>query len=140
MRSVEPSPERFRSFTSGAEPPAPLIMINLLRYREKAEYPADFHAEPCTGRQAYQRYAAVAVKQIAAVGGRVLWTGKVTASVIAPDAEEWDDAVLVEYPSRAAFLKMLSDPAYQAAVPHRSAALIDSRLIATQTTTTALHE
>jgi len=80
MRSVEPSPERFRSFTSGADPPAPLIMINLLRYREKAEYPADFHAEPCTGREAYQRYHAMA-----------------------------------------AFLKMLSEPAYQAAVPHRSA-------------------
>ena len=137
MRSVEPSPERFRSFTSGAEPPAPLIMINLLRYREKAEYPADFHAEPCTGREAYQRYHAMAAKQLAAVGARVLWAGQVTASVIAPDAEEWDDAVLVEYPTRAAFLKMLSEPAYRAAVPHRSAALMNSRLIAAHTTTSA---
>jgi uncharacterized protein (DUF1330 family) len=115
-------------------------MINLLRYRENAQYSADFDAEPCTGREAYQRYAAAVVKLIAAVGGRALWAGKVTASVIAPDAEEWDDAILVEYPSRAAFLKMLSDPAYQAAAPHRRAALIDSRLIATQTITTAFHE
>ena len=139
MRSVEPNPERFQSFASGAEPPAPLIMINLLRYREKAQYPADFHAAPCTGREAYQRYGEVAAKQVAAVGGRVLWAGQVTASVIAPDPEAWDDAVLVEYPTRAAFLKMLSEPAYQAVVPHRSAALMDSRLIATHTTISALH-
>ena len=84
MRSVEPSPERFQSFRSGAEPPAPLIMINLLRYHERAQYPADFPAEPCTGREAYQRYSAVAEKQLAAVGARILWSGQVAASVIAP--------------------------------------------------------
>jgi uncharacterized protein (DUF1330 family) len=139
MRSVEPRPERLQSFTNRAESPAPLVMINLLRYRENAQYPADFHAEPCTGREAYQRYGAVAAKQVAAVGGRVLWTGRVAASVIAPDGEEWDDALLVEYPSRAAFLQMLSEPAYRAAIPHRSAGLIDSRLIATHTNLSALH-
>lgn len=138
MPTVNPSPERFQSFTSGPEPPEPLVMINLLRYRETADYPADYPAEPCTGREAYQRYAAVAVQQVAAVGGRVLWAGNVTASLIAPDAEEWDDAVLVEYPSRGAFLKMLSDPGYQAAVPHRGAALSDSRLIATHPLSSAL--
>lgn len=140
MRTVEPTPERFEAFAKDADPPAPLIMINLLRYREQAEYPDAFDAEPCTGREAYQRYGAVAAGQIAAVGGRVLWAGAVAASVIAPDSEEWDDAVLVEYPTRDAFLKMLSEPAYLAAVPHRGAALSDSRLIATRTTMGALHE
>ena len=60
--------------------------------------------------------------------------------MIAPEAEAWDDAVLVEYPSRAAFLKMLSEPTYQAAVPHRSAALMDSRLIATHGARSKLSE
>jgi len=55
----------------------------------------------------------------------------VRATLIAPEAEEWDDALLVEYPSRAAFLEMVSQPEYLAAAPHRSAALEDSRLIAT---------
>ena len=72
------------------------------------------------------------LRHVAAVGGRVVWTGKVSTSAIAPDAEEWDEALLVEYPSRDAFLKMTSDPAYRAALPHRSAALRDSRLIAAQ--------
>jgi hypothetical protein len=58
--------------------------------------------------------------------------GHVAVSVIAPEGEEWDDAVLVEYPSRKAFLDMLALPDYQAAVFHRTAALDDSRLIATR--------
>ena len=130
QRSIEPGPERIESFVTRDEPSAPLIMINLLRYYEQAQYPADFEAEPCTGREAYQRYGAVAATRIAAVGGRLLWLGDVMASVIAPEGEEWDHAVLVEYPSREAFLKMIADPAYQAVAPHRSAALLDSRLIA----------
>jgi uncharacterized protein (DUF1330 family) len=113
-------------------------MINLLRYREMADYPAEFPAEPCSGREAYQRYAAVAVEQVVAVGGKVLWAGNVTACVISPDSEEWDDVVLVQYPSRAAFLQMLSDAKYQAVVPHRAAALADSRLIATHAVSSAL--
>jgi uncharacterized protein (DUF1330 family) len=108
-------------------------MINLLRYRERAAYPEGFEAEPCSGREAYLRYGAEAARRIASVGGRMLWMGSVRATVIAPESEEWDDAVLVEYPSRKAFFEMVSQPEYQAVAPHRTAALEDSRLIATTT-------
>jgi uncharacterized protein (DUF1330 family) len=40
--------------------------------------------------------------------------------VIAPDGEEWNEAVLVEYPSRKAFLDMIGDPEYRAATVHRT--------------------
>jgi hypothetical protein len=61
QRSVEPSPERLQAFL--AEPDdAPLVMVNLLRYRERAEYPAGAGAAPCSGREAYQRYGAVALQ------------------------------------------------------------------------------
>jgi uncharacterized protein (DUF1330 family) len=60
--------------------------------------------------------------------------------VIGPDSEQWDDAVLIEYPSREAFLEMLSQPEYQAAAPHRTAALEDSRLIMTRTQANLLPE
>ncbi len=130
-RSVEPSPERLQEFVAAADAGAPLVMINLLRYRERAQYPPGGDAAPCSGREAYQRYAAVALAKVAQVGGRILWMGRVAASVIAPHGEEWDDAVLVEYPSRKAFLDMIALRDYQAAVFHRTAALEDSRLIAT---------
>ena len=50
-------------------------------------------------------------------------------TLIGPATESWDQALLVEYPSPAAFLKMVSDPAYLAITVHRTAALSDSRLI-----------
>lgn len=131
-RSVEPSAERIQGFVAAADGDAPLVMINLLRYRERAQYPPGSGADPCSGREAYQRYAAVALQKVASVGGRIVWMGQVAASVIAPEGEEWDDAVLVEYPSRKAFLAMIALPDYQAAAVHRTAALADSRLIATR--------
>ncbi len=133
MGSVEPSAERLRSFVETDKDDGPVVMINLLRYRTQAAYPSGFEAEPCTGREAYQRYGSVAAQRVASVGGRMLWMGSVQATVIAPDAERWDDAVLVEYPSRKAFIEMVSQPEYQSASPHRTAALEDSRLIATTT-------
>jgi len=103
-------------------------MINLLRYREQAAYPAGFSATPCSGREAYRRYVSVAAVKIAELGGKIVWTSSVKMSVIAPEGEEWDDAILVQYPSRAAFIQMVSQPDYLAAAVHRTAALADSRL------------
>lgn len=131
MYTVEPSPERFSEFRSGAETEGPVVMINLLRFREQADYAAESGEEPCSGREAYRRYGALAFPMVEAVQGRVLFRGPVQCSVIAPADEEWDEAILVEYPSRAAMLQMLGDEAYQAIVHHRRAALLDSRLIAT---------
>jgi uncharacterized protein (DUF1330 family) len=131
MKTVNPSPEHLQRFVQQAGDDGPIVMINLLRYREHAEYPPDSTASPCSGREAYQRYGAVATQKVAEVGGRILWMGKVQAIVIGPDGEEWDDAVLVRYPSRKAFLEMVGQPDYQAAGVHRTAALDDSRLIAT---------
>jgi len=131
MGSVEPSPERLKAFLEQGQDDSSIVMINLLRFRERAAYPPGSDAEPCSGREAYQRYGAGVIGQIAAAGGRVLWLGSVQASVIAPEGEAWDDAVLVEYPSRKAFVEMVSQPEYQAVARHRTAALEDSRLIAT---------
>lgn len=132
MRTIDPRDEQLQAFADAPEPLAPLAMVNLLRFREHARYPEEFDAAPCSGHEAYQRYGAQATDQIAAVGGRVLWSGKGVLSVIAPEGEAWDEVIVVEYPSREAFLQMLREPAYQAIVPHRRAALLDSRLVATR--------
>ena len=132
MPSIEPTPAQMQRLLQDAARPGPLVMINLLRYREDAAYPAGFAATPCSGRDAYQRYGAVAAIKVAEKGGRILWMGAVKTAVIAPEGEEWDDAVLVYYPSRAAFLEMVSQPDYLAAAVHRTAALADSRLLLTE--------
>ncbi len=132
MFSIEPSPAQMQRLLQDAARPEPIVMINLLRYREQAAYPSGFAATPCSGREAYQRYGAVAVSKVAEKGGRLLWMSAVKTAVIAPEGEEWDDAVLVYYPSRAAFLEMVSQPDYLAAAVHRTAALADSRLLLTE--------
>jgi uncharacterized protein (DUF1330 family) len=133
MGCLEPSREQLRSFIEADAADAPVVMINLLRYQERADYAPGFDAEPCSGREAYQRYGALVAPHLASVGGRMLWLGSVQASVIAPEEERWDDAILVEYPSRKAFLEMVTNPEYLEVARHRTAALDDSRLIATTT-------
>ncbi len=133
MGHIEPTPERLQEFLSEGDADTPIVMINLLRYREQAAYPEGFEAEPCSGREAYQRYGQEVIGHIASVGGRLIWMGEARATLIGPDDERWDDALLVEYPSKKAFLEMVSKAEYQACAIHRTAALDDSRLIATET-------
>ena len=133
MGHIEPNPERFQDFLAEGDPDAPIVMINLLRYREQAQYADGSDATPCSGRDAYGRYGVEAVKHVAAADGRMLWMGAARFTLIGPDDEQWDDAVLVEYPTKKAFLEMVMKPEYQAIVLHRTAALEDSRLICTTT-------
>jgi uncharacterized protein (DUF1330 family) len=109
----------------------PVVMINLLRFRAKAEYPAGFEAKPVTGRQAYDHYSRLTLPHLIKVGGRLIWRAEGRTCLIAPAGEHWDEALLVRYPSRSAFEQMITNPEYQAGTVHRTAALEDSRLIAT---------
>ena len=134
MGSIELTGDEFERFLRTASHGRPIVMINLLHYREQALYAADAGAEACSGREAYARYGAHVVPLLANAGGRTIWAGRIAASVIAPPGERWDDAVLIEYPSNAAFVGMVTSSAYQMIAFHRTAALADSRLIASETT------
>jgi len=72
---------------------------------------------------------------VTSAGGHVIWRGSPMAVLLGPTTERWDDALLVQYPSKQAFLRMIGNPDYQAITVHRTAALEDSRLIATTPTT-----
>lgn len=126
---VEPTGEQLKALV-GAQIDGPIAMINLLRYRDRAEYPGGFDAEPCSGREAYQRYAQAVAPKLAQVGGEPVWGGPAALTVIGPPEEDWDDAFIVRYPSKQAFLDMAGDEEYlRDVVPHRTASLADSRLI-----------
>jgi uncharacterized protein (DUF1330 family) len=105
----------------------PVVMLNLLRFKENASDPD----EGLSGREAYERYGREAAPYLAKAGGRLLNAAEARHTVIGPE-DEWDLALLVEYPSAQRFLEMASDPGYLEAHVHRDAALADSRLIATR--------
>ena len=129
--SVDPTREAMAAFRDLPQD-RPVAMINLLRFRDRAAYPDD--ADPARSRdvsgvEAYAAYGLAAAAPFARAGGRQIWLGKPQLTVIGPADETWDLAFIAEYPSGAAFLEMLGDPEYRAAVVHRQAAVADSRLI-----------
>lgn len=138
MGTISPTPEKLQVFMTAVPDDTPLVMINLLKYREEAAYPPEYEGEACSGREAYQTYSVAAIGYVTAVNGRVLWLGQVQLGLIAPEEESWDDALLVEYPSKQAFLQMFSNPEYHTITFHRTAALEDSRLLVTVTQTSQL--
>ena len=102
----------------------------------QADYGDRTNETPCSGREAYiQRYAP-AFNQVAAAEGisgiQVIYPGPVVARIVGPTEEHWDEIVLVEYPSFAAFHTVVERPRDKSdADHHRKAALQDWRLLAT---------
>ena len=106
----------------------PFALINLLLYKEWAEYPEGTTTEKLTGQQAYERYSELTVPFMNKVGGVPMWRGRFGLVLIGPEDARWDEILIVQYPMRSAFQRMVTDPGYQATVFHRTAAVKDSRL------------
>lgn len=130
MHYLNPDPALLPSLFAKLPDDTPVVMLNLLKFRDVAEYkgqPADY-----SGREAYRRYSEVALPKLAAMGAAVLYLGDVKATLIGPqDGEHWDEVLLVRYPSKQAFMGMMLQPDFFEATRHRTAALADSRLVAT---------
>jgi len=122
--SVNPSPEQMTALTEEG-PEGPIVMVNLLKFRARAAYePSQPEAkESISGAEAYQRYGTVAQACVAEVGGNIVWGGPQAFVFIGGVDQDWDQVICVRYPSRQAFLKMVSAPNYLAATYHRIAGL-----------------
>ncbi len=118
---VHPSPEQAKAFF-GSEEDGPMCMVNLLKFKEKAEY-ADGSEPELSGQDAYLRYGAGVQACLAAVGGKARFSGFVTDLMLGEVEELWDMVAIAEYPSRAAMLQMVQSPEYQAITKHRDAGL-----------------
>lgn len=130
-RSIDPTPESVKLLAQNVPADRPVVMLNLLRFRADAAYSPDQGQPERTGSEAYATYAKEIVPHLQQVSGKVIWQGEAKHAFIAPPDEQWDEVLLVEYPSKDAFLAMLKSPGYQAITFHRTAALEDARLIVT---------
>ena len=84
---IEPDEQQFAEIAglAGTEADGPVVMLNLNRYRERAQYDGDVPdglEGDVSGHEAYLRYGIVAVAVLARVGGKVLW--QADAKLIAP--------------------------------------------------------
>jgi uncharacterized protein (DUF1330 family) len=112
--------------------PGPVTMLNLLRFRDVADYADAPELAPevaVSGERAYNVYAAHTLPFLRTAGGEVVFHGTGGPNFIGPDDERWDRVLLVRYPNIKAFLGMATNPEYLAGIGHRAAALEDSRLL-----------
>jgi uncharacterized protein (DUF1330 family) len=124
-RHVDPTREQFDAFKALPRD-TPIMMLNLIRLKETAEYP---DGETCSGAEAYRRYGEHSGPVFRRLGGEIIWRGTQECMVIGPTDKHWDIAFIARYPDAGAFMAMVTDPEYQAIVIHRQVAVEDSRLI-----------
>ncbi|WP_209347773.1 DUF1330 domain-containing protein [Pontixanthobacter sp. CEM42] len=127
---IDPSPVNFQAFKDLLRD-QPIHMLNLLQFRESAEYPEghEHHGNGWSGKRAYQEYGKTSGPIFQRVGGEIVWRGAFQTMVTGPDAKQWHEGFVAQYPNSGAFFEMIKDPEYQLAVVNRTAALVDSRLM-----------
>ena len=122
-------------------------MINLLHFarpgdKTETETEAADNAEDkdaSAGASAYREYSDQVVKMVEARGGKVIWTGRPEHVLIGDsDADDWDLVALVSYPSRSAFIDMVTSPKYEQAHTHRERGLDRTVLLACEPMLNAL--
>lgn len=130
MTHLNPSRDQFKAIY-GLPLDKPVMMLNLLRFRDTAAYLANDPeaGDTVSGAQAYQRYSREATPIFDGIGGSQAWVGKPELMLIGPADEKWDLAFVARYPTAQAFVDMVKNPDYQRAVRHRNAAVANSRLI-----------
>jgi uncharacterized protein (DUF1330 family) len=131
--AITPTREQFTEFAGGARD-GEVVMLNLLHFGRPDESDGvgdgDDDATP-TGAGAYRDYSDQVVKMVEARGGRVIWTGRPEHVLIGdPAVDGWDLVALVSYPSRQAFVDMVTSPSYEAAHEHRERGLDRTVLLA----------
>ncbi|HAU77960.1 MAG TPA: hypothetical protein DCW88_21325 [Agrobacterium sp.] len=114
----------------------PVVMINLLRFRESPHYPGGFVDMKETSRAAYYEGYAGVFQEIASKLGIIserLYVGSRAMTLVSTEDEQWDDIVMIRYDSFSDLLSIIGHPDYLSrAEPHRQAAVANWRFIASQ--------
>ncbi|TDO23814.1 DUF1330 domain-containing protein [Pedobacter duraquae] len=109
----------FPKFESGQ---GPVLMLNLIKFKDKKIYFEQYI--PAFGQ---------VVNQLGIEGVNVQLVGEVIANIIADENDQWDEIVLVEYPSAEAFMTIAQSELYQQlADPLRVAGTAELKLIMTR--------
>ncbi len=115
------NPEVFLNFKDATDD-EPVIMLNLLRYKERVEETGE------TGKEGYSIYLKAATPFLERAEATVLFFGVPKHMLIGPvDEALWDAVIVVRYNSFAHFMGMVKAEGYPSYLRER--ALEDSRLI-----------
>ena len=127
---VDPSRENWQRFKDLPRD-KPIHMLNLIKFRDLAEYPEGHpnYGKGLTGREAYEIYKKEFQRVVMGDGAAMVWEAPMECVVTGPEGE-WDEAFVMGYPNGLSFMAMVKNEEYvRDVVPHRTAAVADSRLI-----------
>lgn len=96
-------------------PDGPVVMLNLLRFAPE-------------GRSLYEEYTRKAGPLLQRYGAEVLHAGDGATPLVAEEGQDWDAVLVVRYPDRQAFARMVADPEYRAITELRSRGLSEAVL------------
>jgi uncharacterized protein (DUF1330 family) len=109
---MKPSEAQLAALSADTRP-GPVVMLNLVKFKDTPD-----------ARAEYQKYSKGFVPLLKKLGGTILWAGDVTGVAIGDDGrDDWDYAVLVQYPRRQDFVDTMTSPEYAAINGHREACL-----------------
>jgi uncharacterized protein (DUF1330 family) len=124
MSGIRPNRDQFAALASAPDE-GPVVMVNLLKFKATASDGGS------TGASEYGKYSDAVIGMVEARGGKLLWLGRADQVLIGEtEPNDWDSIALVEYPSRKAFIDMVTAPDYETAHEHREAGLERTVLIA----------
>lgn len=120
MGNIKPTKDQMTRFL---ETPieGPVHMLNLLKFTRSEG--------GSSGKSQYGDYGSAVIRMIEERGGKVVWSGRPFAALIGDEHDEWDMAVIIEYPSKDAFIEMTSNPNYAKISGDRTDSLANSALI-----------
>jgi len=113
IRADEASRKEFMD----ADPDAPFVMVNFLRFK------------PGGGSKDYGKYGAAFGKLIRKYGGKFIYNGRVAKRFVGDG--EWHAVALVQYPSRKAFYDLTTCEEYMKIHPFREDGLEKTLVYAT---------
>ncbi|WP_226583964.1 hypothetical protein [Acuticoccus sediminis] len=114
----------------------PVVMVNLLKFRDRPDYPDDFEDTKSDSRTGYyEGYVGgfMAACRDVGVTPQLLYAGKQFSGILVGEDDAWDDIAVVRYDRFADLRRVLASETYiRSAKPHRFAVLADWRFIATR--------
>ncbi len=114
--------------TMSPEDDGPVWMVNLMKYREVADY-TDGRESSISGREADDLYSPI--DSLTAVGAAPVFFGDVDQQLLG-DEPKWDRIGVVKYPTRKSFIDMQSLPSFQESRHHKDAGMEATIVIGTQ--------
>ena len=100
----------------------PVVMLNLVKFKDRKIY-----------MEEYLPAFNTVTKELGVAGVNVRFLGEVVGNIIADESDEWDEVLLVEYPSAEVFRKIAESELYQTiANPLRIAGTAEIKLIMTR--------